>query len=66
MTETNMLYLESPIGVGFSYSNSSSDYQYYNDAMTGILFSIFLLDCCNEIYPLKLRLIMASVVSGQY
>jgi len=47
MTETNMLYLESPIGVGFSYSYSSSDYLYYDDAMTGILFSIFLSDCCN-------------------
>lgn len=42
--ETNMLYLESPIGVGFSYSNSSSDYQYYNDAMTAQDNLAFLLN----------------------
>lgn len=42
--ETNMIYLESPIGVGFSYSNSSSDYQYYNDAMTAQDNLAFLLN----------------------
>nr|DAD34804.1 TPA_asm: hypothetical protein HUJ06_005444 [Nelumbo nucifera] len=32
--ESNMLYVDSPIGVGFSYSNTSSDYTSYNDTTT--------------------------------
>ncbi|XP_027099430.1 serine carboxypeptidase-like 46 [Coffea arabica] len=31
---SNMLYVESPIGVGFSYSNTSSDYINWNDTTT--------------------------------
>jgi hypothetical protein len=30
-----MLYLESPAGVGFSYSANKSFYGYVNDEMTG-------------------------------
>ena len=30
-----MLYLESPAGVGFSYSANKSFYDYVNDEMTG-------------------------------
>jgi Serine carboxypeptidase len=33
-----MLYLESPAGVGFSYSSNSSDYEGVNDRMTGAYF----------------------------
>ncbi|XP_031287339.1 serine carboxypeptidase-like 46 isoform X1 [Pistacia vera] len=31
---SNMLYVESPIGVGFSYSNTSSNYENWNDTRT--------------------------------
>lgn len=36
IAEANMLYLESPIGVGFSYSNDTSSYETVNDKVTGM------------------------------
>lgn len=44
IAEANMLYLESPIGVGFSYSNNTSSYETVNDEVTGMLF-VLLLTC---------------------
>ena len=34
-TEANMLYLETPAGVGFSYSIDTTGYDAVNDAITG-------------------------------
>lgn len=35
IAEANMLYLETPIGVGFSYSSDTSSYEGVNDKITG-------------------------------
>ncbi|XP_057866751.1 serine carboxypeptidase-like 45 [Cryptomeria japonica] len=43
-TDSNMLYVESPIGVGFSYSNTSSDYDLLNDTLTAQDNLAFLLN----------------------
>lgn len=35
--EANLLFVESPIGVGFSYTNTSSDLKKLDDAFVGNL-----------------------------
>ncbi|CAJ2655144.1 unnamed protein product [Trifolium pratense] len=40
----NVLFLESPVGVGFSYSNKSSDYDINGDKRTATLNYLFLVN----------------------
>ncbi|KAF3959571.1 hypothetical protein CMV_015628 [Castanea mollissima] len=46
--ESNMLYVESLIGVGFSYSNTSSDYLRWNDTQTAKDNLRFLINWLEE------------------
>jgi serine carboxypeptidase-like clade 2 len=40
----NVLFVESPVGVGFSYSNKSSDYDINGDKRTATLNYLFLVN----------------------
>ncbi|CAL0304361.1 unnamed protein product [Lupinus luteus] len=42
--DANLLFLESPVGVGFSYSNRSSDYSTYGDKRTAEDNYLFLVN----------------------
>lgn len=35
---SNIVFVDSPVGVGYSYSNTSADYNYLDDELTGIAF----------------------------
>ncbi|PWA83526.1 peptidase S10, serine carboxypeptidase, Alpha/Beta hydrolase fold protein [Artemisia annua] len=49
--ESNMLYVESPIGVGFSYSNTDEDYIDWNDTKTANDNLVFITKWLEE-FPL--------------
>ena len=39
-TASNIIFVDSPAGVGYSYSNTSSDYNYLDDDLTGAVNSL--------------------------
>ena len=51
----NMLFLESPAGVGFSYSNTSSDYVHAGDKKTANDAYIFLVNWLERFSEYKTR-----------
>jgi carboxypeptidase C (cathepsin A) len=53
VTASNIVFVDSPAGVGYSYSNTSSDYNYLDDDLTGTcalhrFISEFFIEC-NEL-----------------
>ncbi|XP_019053613.1 PREDICTED: serine carboxypeptidase-like 28 [Nelumbo nucifera] len=51
----SVLYVDSPVGAGFSYSNSSSDYETYSDELTAIDNYKFLLNWLERFPEYKTR-----------
>ncbi|KAL6655433.1 hypothetical protein ACP70R_006259 [Stipagrostis hirtigluma subsp. patula] len=61
-TEANVLFLESPAGVGFSYSNTSSDYNKSGDQRTTDDAYVFLINWLERFPEYKGR---AFYISGE-
>nr|GMC75152.1 serine carboxypeptidase-like 45 [Ipomoea batatas] len=60
--EANMLYLESPIGVGFSYANNTSSYETVNDkGQSGVLDALV-----PQISPLSSLFGLLMLITGHY
>ncbi|XP_066399567.1 serine carboxypeptidase 1-like [Miscanthus floridulus] len=60
--EANVIFLESPAGVGFSYSNTSSDYEESGDSRTAEDAYIFLVNWLERFPEYKTR---AFYISGE-
>ena len=62
ITEANVIFLESPAGVGFSYSNTTSDYDESGDSKTAEDAYIFLVNWLERFPEYKTR---AFYISGE-
>ena len=62
ITEANVIFLESPAGVGFSYSNTTSDYEESGDSKTAEDAYIFLVNWLERFPEYKTR---AFYISGE-
>jgi carboxypeptidase C (cathepsin A) len=54
MTAANVVFVESPVAVGFSYSSNKSDYESFGDTQTGdhyIHFCIMALCFYHSVHP---------------
>jgi len=60
--EANVIFLESPAGVGFSYSNTSSDYEESGDSRTADDAYVFLVNWLERFPEYKTR---AFYISGE-
>ena len=68
MSVANVLFLESPAGVGFSYSNTSSDYDHLGDKISANDAYIFLINWLERFPQYKSRdfLITGESYAGHY
>lgn len=55
VSEANIIFLESPAGVGFSYSNTTSDYNLSGDNRTAIDSYTFLVNWLERFPEYKTR-----------
>jgi serine carboxypeptidase-like clade 2 len=68
IAEANMLFLESPAGVGFSYSNTTSDYRNVGDNKTASDSYKFLVNWLEKFPEYKTRdfFITGESYAGHY
>nr|XP_048322293.1 serine carboxypeptidase-like 33 [Ziziphus jujuba var. spinosa] len=67
-TEANLLFVESPTGVGFSYSNTSSDFTKFEDTISSENAYIFLVNWLKRFPQFKTRdfFIAGESYAGHY
>ncbi|EOA27060.1 hypothetical protein CARUB_v10023155mg [Capsella rubella] len=67
-TEANLLFLESPVGVGFSYTNTSSDFDELGDERTAQENLIFLINWMSRFPQYQYRdfYIVGESYAGHY
>ena len=67
-SEANIIFLESPAGVGFSYTNTTSDYDFTGDERTAVDTYTFLVNWLERFPEYKTRdfFIAGESYAGHY